>query len=230
MAKAQVNAENGDVEVSEVVKAKKKRVKVDTTDAEILRLDNEGYDLFFDYEHFRELPMKVRDGLSSINLLRYMNELNLRVRALRREAHEKEFGKPSGIEVLGPLGKMGRSERARLSVRGLPESLHPYWALAEEVAERKREGYLTIDDRFPDVIAGDTEEGTRKIMKPDGKDELVLMGVPKERFEAHLDAVSGDSRSGIKSGEEAVEENVKKLSAKVRMTGKIIREKEKIPG
>ena len=208
---------------------RKVKVTAGTTNKEIVDYDTKGFDLFFDYEDFRELPSKVVDKLSGINVVRYMNEYNLWVRKLKREAHEKKYGKAAGIRVLEPLG---RSALDRLKVRGLPKGLHYFWPLAEQVEEYKRYGYTVVDKRFEEVVAGDgeTPSGARVIKKPDGNDEHVLMVIPEERYKAHVEAMSERSVGKKKVAHEELQEEVAKISKDVKVKGGMTEEKGKLRG
>lgn len=198
----------GDEGASEIPKVAGEKVKASTTDTQIVKMDTEGKDLVWSFEDFRVLEGSVLDELGRRNLDRYFVELGAYRRRLAREKDEAEYGKFPTIEVLG------RSAAVRMEVQGLPSYLHPYWADPEEVAARKRAGYVTVDvDRFPEVTAGDSVTGNqRKYKNERERTEAILMAVPVDRYDDHLQGQSQGSRANLQAQNEKSRDEIIKAA------------------
>ena len=179
-------------------------VKASTSDTDIVKMDKDGKELGWDFEDFRVLEGTVLDKLSRRSIDRYFVELGAYRRRLAREKDEAEFGRTPVIEVLG------RSAPVRMEVAGLPDYLHPYWAGPEEVNARLRAGYITVDrDRFPEVEAGDSSLGSqRKLRTAKGVDEAILMAVPKDRYDGHVQGMSEQSRENLQDTQASSREKI----------------------
>jgi len=194
----QKGASGGDQEPKEWL------VKASMTDDEVVELASRG-DLRFSFEDFRELDGRVLDKLNRLSLDRYVVELQAYRRKVAREGMEGEYGKFPRIEV------MGDNALGRLKVEGLPEGWHHYWELPENMYARKKMGYVTVDGRFPTVVAGDkTAGGTHQVVRNDGSPELVLMACPKETADELIRRQADESHGKLRAAKDHLAENVEK--------------------
>jgi len=200
------------------------------TDEDVVKLDESGVELRFDFERFRELDGNALDKLGRDNVQRYWVEQAIFRKMLRRLEEEEEFGaRPKGrIEVIG------RTAEGRLRSEGVPVGIHPYWAAVEEEHEWKRNGYTILDKkRFPEIKAGDSTAGDRRYCKTsDGREELVLMGCPVEVYEDYIQEMSDESRRKVAAAEGMTQNALEQHAGLkgVRVKQEMETEKVSIPG
>lgn len=202
--------------------------KASTSDKELVDLDGKGVEIRFDFEDFRELDGDTLEKLSRSNVLRYFAEQALYRKRLRLEEQEGKYGRRSGrIEVMGPNAKR------RLQVHNAPEGIHPYWALPEETYDRKRAGYTMLDkERFPEIRAGDSVQGTqRQIKRADGSGpELILMGCPEAVYQDHIEGEAKASRDRAAAELAKFEDKVGQLGKGAAATIEKTSEKIRVKG
>lgn len=177
-------------------------------DEDVVKLAEDGKELSFSFEDFRELDGRVLDKLSRLSLDRYVVELGVWKRKRLREADEAEYGKSDlRVEV------MGDNAIGRLSIDGLDEEKwHPWWESPENAYARKKMGYVTVDGRFPEVVAGDKGAGgTRVIHTPDGKDELILMACPQEHYRERVQDQAVRSHGATGAAAQKLEEGTNRI-------------------
>ncbi|KKM07332.1 hypothetical protein LCGC14_1735000 [marine sediment metagenome] len=161
------------------IKLNKKEVKkcvvaVDMTPQDVLQLDTEGYDLFFDEDpvKFLELPPEIFKTLSKINKDRYAVSFTL-----NRQVKKERANPPSGVIISGRLA----TATARLEVHGGSEDMHTCWFRPDQHRQKVYEGYKVVDDEEVETFGGDV--GSTHTVGIKGDTELILMEIPKKEFE-----------------------------------------------
>jgi hypothetical protein len=182
-------------------------VKTGDSVENILELDAKGTRLEFDEKQFFELDEKALRRLGYDNRQSYFvsKQLNKQfIEGLDRSEAAKRIqviAKPPRI-----LGKMGKSRLSRLD-DAVGKGMHGTWKRPEETDDARLDGYEPVRD-----------PKTGEIMKigEDGKEELVAMQIPDERFEEHLQGVSELSRRQLAAVKGDIHDKAKQMSHKSR--------------
>jgi hypothetical protein len=158
---------------------------------------------------FLKLPDEVAAGLS------YQNKVAYNVaRALFEKANAQKDIEPSGIRVSQPANARAIN---RLTVtpneKGWRNEWHEYWAAPWEFDQRRRDGYQVVS---PDEVRtfANAVGGAHRVAA-DGKDELILMKIPREEFEARQRANDEKSKRAMEGAMEPARDVIERAGAKV---------------
>ena len=174
-----------------VAKKSKISITVDTEPKDVVELDQKGFLLIFDHEveRFRELPDEV------VQELGYENRVNYGVARGVFLALKKDGDRPfHGIEILPP---MAASAGRRLEVTGLGPGMHACWKRPDELVQAGMLGYKIVQGGGVQTFA-QKGDGTHRV-GAFGKDELILMEIPQEKFEAIEAEAGAKSRALIEN-------------------------------
>jgi len=163
------------------------------TDEEILALEAKDYALRFNEKDFRELPEEVLSELSQANARDYFIAKGAHG-ALVKNEERKKVGF-SGVEVVDPL--RGRAHN-KLEVKNKEKGWHYCWKRPDEVEEAKELGYKIPEAGTVQTPGASKTSTSHAIAAKDGKDDLVLMMVPEQVFQQHLqaNAIQSKKRAG----------------------------------
>ena len=138
----------GDVGLAPVVEKKKKTVIItkDTSDQEIIALDNKGYTLKFDEESFRVLGNEIIEALAHDNAREYWLGKGA-FDALCK--HDKRHEIVGDLEIVDPLK---HKPVDKLAFKGVAKSDHVCWKRPDEVEEMKEIGYEILSNDDTSVV------------------------------------------------------------------------------
>jgi len=149
-------------------------IDIDTPMEKVVELDNNGVELEFDHhpEKFLRLPSDVTRELSYNNKQRYFVSKGMAEETLDLSAYDQRMFKP----------EPGRAMATdRLEVLNKDPNFHYCWKRPDELQHCKMDGYVIADDRQLGTFHGDV--GSARTVGADGKTELVLMKLPKEKYQ-----------------------------------------------
>lgn len=189
----------------EVVAPKTLKVSLDIPTPEVLRLEKEGFTLFFDDEpgKFKELPSGVVEALSSMNKSRYFVALGAHERLRDQKEHPEKFVTP-GITVSPRLA----SATGRLEVRGRKPGMAYCWKRTDELQQAAYDGWKVSADANLKTFGG--EVGSSHQVAAGGNTELVLMEIPEETEKQMLAAPAKQSKARAEGVEKATMEDMKR--------------------
>jgi len=152
---------------------KKMKIGVDTSVEDVVRFDNEGFELIFDEApgKFKELVVEEVKQLSRRNQLQYHQAFFLNKQAV------KDAEDPwSGIEVTGRFS----TATQRLDVYGKDEDKWHYaWRRPDELTQAAYEGAKVVA-KSEGIAAFTSTPHNRVSVGAFGKEELILMKTPRE--------------------------------------------------
>lgn len=178
-----------------VEKSKKMEIPLDMEVSDIVHYDEEGYELYFDGEvgKFRELPEEAVRSLSKENRDRYLLAYG---EWKYSQEHASDPRPLPGVNVSPQYA----SATARLEVRNKKPGTHLCWKRSDALQQALRDGYEFADD--PDLETfGNPVGGSRRISAL-GEDELILMKIPQDVFEARQRADAERSRRRAERAED----------------------------
>lgn len=193
-------------EAKETPKKSKVSITIDTSAEDVLRLDNEGYQLLFSAEP-GAIPVLDEDQTRALG---YDNRVNYGIAlALSKEAEKrKDQPKPVLGEIKAPLAA---SAGRRLEVIGAPKGVHYCWKRTDELHEAGLAGYTFAGD---EVQTYATRVGTTHRISALGNDEMILMKIPQERFEEIEREAGEKSRRLLESRSNVAKEEIARLGGK----------------
>lgn len=204
-----VEVDIGDEEVVTSTEKERVQVDIDYSPKDVVELDAEGAELFFEDEEgrFLELGPEEVQKLSAQNRARYL----LTSHAYHTREREKDEPESAPIRVSPRLARATR----RIDVRypkGWREKFHPVWKRTDEVRDAEYEGYTTVKDKEIESFGSGDSRGVH-VIGAAGEDELILMAKPLEEHEKDEAAKREYNRSlvsgyddGVKAAIESVEE------------------------
>ncbi len=181
------------------------KVSLDTPTPEVVRLEKEGFSLFFEDEpgRFKELPSGVVGTLSSMNKSRYLVAKGAHARLKDQKEHPERFVTP-GITVSPRLA----SATGRLEVRGKKPGMAYCWKRTDELQQASYDGWKVSADADLETFGG--EVGSSHLVAAGGNTELVLMEIPEETEKQMLAAPAIQSKARAEGVEKATIEDMKR--------------------
>jgi len=181
------------------------------TAEQVKELDEKGYQLVFRYEldNFLKLPDTVVEGFGHDNKVAYHV-----ARVLNEQAERQKESPHSGIEVTPP--QRARAT-ARLEVRPKDpkwrDKWHEFWCAPYELGQRLADGYQTVSGDEVDTFVKPTG-GVHKVAA-NGRDELVLLKIPKDTYDERERILGEKSVASIRSNIDQAREVIERTGAKV---------------
>ena len=178
-----------------------KVVGVDTPDQTILKWDKEGARIYWDFENFKVLPDGFLSQLSSLNRGGYLIAKQAADHMAKQEAERETGHRARGRRpVSSPEDRLdnsmiGGNAALRTAVLGGRPNTHYCLQRIEDVEACKDIGYDIVDGSDPVRTPGMTKVGGSRRISRNGKDEMILMKVPKERYDRHLQGIYDESTS-----------------------------------
>lgn len=170
------------------------KISIDNTPEEVVQLDSEGKELYFEdsRDRFLELPSDAAGGLGFYNKQRYFTARNIMMGELDLSGADGRRYKP----------QPGRATAAeQMSVYGKDPRFHYCWKRPDELRQAQREGYRIANDPNLDTFYGDA--GSSHTVGFKGQEEMVLTKIPVDDYEARKASAVKKS----KARRAAVEEN-----------------------
>jgi hypothetical protein len=153
-------------------KPEKITVDIDTPLEEVLKLNDDGKDLFFDSTpgKFKRLTAETLTKLRQANKTRYLVSRGLC-------ETEREAVKPSQKFTVQPRFSTATN---RLEVRNKDPNMHYCWKRTDELQQAEYEGFVPAYSDSELQSFGNIDGTGNNVVRGGGMDELVLMKEPKE--------------------------------------------------
>ncbi len=193
------------------IKDQIKEISLDNSVEDVLQWNEEGFRLRFDYRRMLILPDEAVSELYKENRTDYKfaHDLWKEVERQKKEGSRKDPNDPR-IEVLGG------SASGRVRIEGKQEGMHYSAQRAEDVFSLMRQGYQVCDSSDPATFGDGTAGGVKCTHARNGDKELVLVKIPKERYEAHLKAVGEASRKRCRATRDPLKSEGKRQGIKTQ--------------
>jgi hypothetical protein len=184
-------------------------ISLDNTVEEVLKWNEDGVRLRFDYKRFLLLPEDAERALYKENAQDYGFAKGLwkEIERQKKEGSRKDPDDPR-IEVLGG------SASGRMAIRNKDPNMHYSPQRAEDVYGLLSQGYQVCDSSDPASFGDGAAGGVKCTHKRDGSKELVLLKIPKERYQRHLKAVGEESRARVRAPRDSFKVEGKKQGIK----------------
>ena len=182
---------------------KKFLITLDNTPSEVVKLDSEGHDLFFEDApgKFLDLGDDVLQTLSAMTQSRYLVSYRANAKLRKKDEHPELFKTP-GIEVSPRLA----SATSRITVKGKDPSKAYAWKRTDELQAASYEGWKVCQDPNIQSFGGDV--GSSHRIAAGGETEMVLMEVPKATESAMLVRDADKSKRRIDGADKATIEDM----------------------
>jgi len=196
-------------------------ITLDRTNEQVLQFNmDEGLELVWDEDSFRELPEEVERQLRHANLKNY-----LKVQFQVKQKAEKAAGL---VKIDNPLNPLGMNTEFRLRIRAR-RGWHQCWktpgneldaALAGPYKQIRKQKDTGRKDQYGEAILEKQEPGYEngevlKLMDENGKVELVAVECPLELYDKYLEYMAEKSRRMYSANKNKFAENVEELNRKL---------------
>lgn len=198
-------------------------IDVDTPLQNVLDWDQEGVRFQYDFERFLFLTDEQVGALSQFNREGYtiakavadklISQQKEREEGLRRTDGPRIESAPDKLS----LNLIGGSLGAKTRISGGKKDTHYCLKRDDELAEAADAGYAFVKDDDPVKTPGMANiAGTRRISRH-GQVESVLMKIPKERYDQHVQAVADIGYGKAEEAREGFHEEGRKLKKKYHL-------------
>jgi len=176
------------------------KVSVDNSPDEVVELNNQGVELYFDdtKDRFLELPPHIAEDLGFYNKQRYFTARNIVQGELDLSKNAKGYRPQPGQATAAE----------QMTVYGKDSRYHYCWKRPDELRQAERNGYRVANDPNLDTFYGDV--GSSHTVGEKGQEELVLMKLPKDVHEQRQADVVNKSKVRRASVEDNAMNDLKK--------------------
>lgn len=202
--------------------AETRLIDLDTPVENILKWDAKGDRFQFDFERFLELDADTLGSLSKFNRDGYVIAKGVADKLKEREKEREEgLGPTEGLEFTErdelELNLLGGSASGRTRLSGGRAETHYCLKRVDEIEEAISAGYDFVDGEDPVKTPGMTKVGGTRRISRHGQDESVLMKIPKERYEKHIEAVSEIGRGQVEGARDDYHEAGREFKKKYHL-------------
>jgi len=179
-------------EAHPVAKRSKISITLDTSPEDVVELDSKGFELFFEHDvgRFKELPEETVRELGYENRVSYGIARGVWLALKKEEVN----GPTPGLQILPPKAA---SAGRRLEIMGQKTGTHYCWKRPDELVQAGMNGYKIVQGDGVQTFA-ERGDGTHRV-GAFGQDELVLMQIPQEKFEAIEAEAGAKSRARLEN-------------------------------
>lgn len=195
---------------------KKVKITVDNTISDVVKLDSEGKDLFFESspELFLHLPPEIYQSLSRVNAQDYMIARD-QYKASLEDA--KSGDEDSDEEWLQSLEQIDHTNNANnlLEVTNKRPGMHYSWQTPTKVLMMGKKGYRICKDKSVKTAYNLDGLGKHEIRR-NGETELILMETTQANYEALMAAEERKRELAKATVENDLRDSIMKSGAIVR--------------
>jgi hypothetical protein len=204
-------------------------VTLDMNEEQVLALNEKGVKLNFSVEEFLELSPDGERALYRDNLVNYVSAQTLHKRHVRFEEQPEQLKRVKATSR--SLQVIGGTAAKRLEARHLvKDGMHACWKRPDEVDEAVEAGYQFVPDPTKKgSAAARIKEGEVPVeftgikqTRHKGDVEQVLMQIPQERYQEHVDAMSIMSKGNYQVEKDRIREVASRLEKDHKLTERLI--------
>ena len=192
-------------------------IDLDTPVQKLLEWDKNGSRFQWDFEKFPELDPDTLAELGQFNREGYLISKGVADK-LKKQADEVESGlrRKDGPRIESvpdrlDLNIIGGSAAGRTHITGGRKDTHYCLKREDELEESIDAGYDFVDSSDPVKTPGMTKVGGTRRIARHGQTEMVLMKIPKERYDKHIQAIADISVGQVEKQRDGFHEEARRL-------------------